>query len=231
MSEISRRRIRSVSKLIRVGRIQTPVVLRVNREKGFIDLSKRRVDQTPEEKQAYSNKYNKAKALNSIIGHMSHTTGVDMEDLYKMFGWGMLRMYTQGKDPFKLALDPEKFYEAFPDVPEDLRPILNKNMQKRLTPQVVKIRAELECKCFKAEGIDAIKAAFKEALKLSQEGIELKITLVSPPLYIIASNTLLKDEGIALMSDAINVIEEHLTSKGGTLKIKSEPAVVSEDDP
>merc|ERR1719242_1667552 len=73
MSEISRRRIRSVSKLIRVGRIQTPVVLRVNREKGYIDLSKRRVDQTPAEKEAYEDKYNKAKALNCIIGHIAHT--------------------------------------------------------------------------------------------------------------------------------------------------------------
>ncbi|EJW76604.1 hypothetical protein WUBG_12485 [Wuchereria bancrofti] len=43
LSELSRRRIRSVNKLIRVGRNECVVVIRVDKEKGYIDLSKRRV--------------------------------------------------------------------------------------------------------------------------------------------------------------------------------------------
>jgi translation initiation factor 2 subunit 1 len=43
LSELSRRRIRSIQKLIRVGRNEVVVVLRVDKEKGYIDLSKRRV--------------------------------------------------------------------------------------------------------------------------------------------------------------------------------------------
>lgn len=43
LSELSRRRIRSVNKLIRVGRSECVVVIRVDKEKGYIDLSKRRV--------------------------------------------------------------------------------------------------------------------------------------------------------------------------------------------
>lgn len=42
-SELSRRRIRSVQKLIKVGRQEPVMVLRVDKEKGYIDLSKRRV--------------------------------------------------------------------------------------------------------------------------------------------------------------------------------------------
>jgi len=41
LSELTRRRIRSVSKLIKVGRIEPVMVLRVDKEKGYIDLSKR----------------------------------------------------------------------------------------------------------------------------------------------------------------------------------------------
>ncbi|KAI5407701.1 hypothetical protein KIW84_053807 [Lathyrus oleraceus] len=44
-SELSRRRIRSVSSLIKVGRIEPVMVLRVDKEKGYIDLSKRRVSE------------------------------------------------------------------------------------------------------------------------------------------------------------------------------------------
>lgn len=43
LSELSRRRIRSVQKLIKVGRQEPVMVLRVDQEKGYIDLSKRRV--------------------------------------------------------------------------------------------------------------------------------------------------------------------------------------------
>merc|ERR1719245_2064072 len=42
MSELSRRRIRSVNRLIRVGRQEIVAVLRVNKEKGYIDLSKKK---------------------------------------------------------------------------------------------------------------------------------------------------------------------------------------------
>lgn len=76
LSELSRRRIRSISKLIRVGRQEVVVVLRVDKEKGivlahllnqtnlltgYIDLSKRRV--SPEEVVKCEEKYNKSKAV------------------------------------------------------------------------------------------------------------------------------------------------------------------------
>jgi ribosomal protein S1 len=43
LSELSRRRIRSINKLIRVGKVEVAMVMRVDKEKGYIDLSKRRV--------------------------------------------------------------------------------------------------------------------------------------------------------------------------------------------
>lgn len=42
MSELSKRRIRSVKKIVRVGRHEVVLVLRVDQEKGYIDLSKKR---------------------------------------------------------------------------------------------------------------------------------------------------------------------------------------------
>merc|ERR1719150_2022033 len=53
MSELSSRRVRSIYKLVRIGKIYTLNVLGVNKEKGFIDLSKKRMDATPEEREIY----------------------------------------------------------------------------------------------------------------------------------------------------------------------------------
>ena len=57
LSELSRRRIRSINKLVRVGRDECAVVVRVDQEKGYIDLSKRRL--SDEEKVKCANKFEK----------------------------------------------------------------------------------------------------------------------------------------------------------------------------
>merc|ERR1719431_2315088 len=57
LSELSRRRIRSINKLIRVGRDECVVVIRVDKEKGYIDLSKRRVSK--EDIERCTEKYSK----------------------------------------------------------------------------------------------------------------------------------------------------------------------------
>ena len=69
LSELSRRRIRSVQKLIRVGRNEVVVVLRVDKEKGYIDLSKRRV--SPEDIVKCEERYMKSKTVASILRHVA----------------------------------------------------------------------------------------------------------------------------------------------------------------
>jgi translation initiation factor 2 subunit 1 len=87
LSELSRRRIRSVQKLIRVGRNEVVVVLRVDKEKGvlnvsrtvrvltfppfsgYIDLSKRRV--SPEDIVKCEERYIKSKTVASILRHVA----------------------------------------------------------------------------------------------------------------------------------------------------------------
>lgn len=85
LSELSRRRIRSIQKLIRVGRSECVVVLRVDKEKGYIDLSKRRV--SPEEARKCEEKFNKGKQVNSILRHVAETQKTDIETLYEQSAW------------------------------------------------------------------------------------------------------------------------------------------------
>ena len=65
LSELSKRRIRSVAKLLRVGRTEICMVLRVDQEKGYVDLSKRRVE--PEDATAKEESFARAKAVHGIM--------------------------------------------------------------------------------------------------------------------------------------------------------------------
>ena len=64
LSELSRRRIRSINKLIRVGRTEPVVVIRVDKDKGYIDLSKRRV--SPEDIERCTEVFSKGKVCKNI---------------------------------------------------------------------------------------------------------------------------------------------------------------------
>lgn len=102
LSELSRRRIRSINKLIRVGRQEVVVVLRVDKEKGYIDLSKRRV--SPEDIGRAEEKFNKSKAVHSIMRHVSETCQVRLEELYQQFGWDLYKRFGHAYDAFKLIV-------------------------------------------------------------------------------------------------------------------------------
>jgi len=228
LSELSRRRIRSVSKLIRVGRQEVVVVLRVDKEKGYIDLSKRRV--APEEIAKCEERYNKSKAVHSIMRHVSETTQKGLEDLYVQFGWPLYQKFGHAYDAFKIAItDPDTVFKDI-TIDEDIKSCLIKNIQRRLTPQPVKVRADLEVTCFQYEGIDAIKAALKAGESCGSKDFPINIKLVAPPLYVMVGTYVEKDYGVTHLTKAIEVIQAELAQRKGELVVKVAPRSVSASD-
>jgi len=229
ISEQRCRRRRSIYKLFSIGKVYTLVILGVNREKGFIDLSKKRLDDaTPEERLKYDNRYNNAKALNSIISYVASRTQADpnmtscsMEDLYKMFGFEMLEQYETGNNLLLAAKNTHQFLERI-QIPEDIRELVMSNLRRKLTPQMAKIRADVAVTCEAKTGIDAIKEAFNVALEMSSEENPIKITLIGTPLYMVVCSTLDKEEGVIRVKKAVEVIREEIEKRGGRLEIKKE---------
>lgn len=59
---------------------------------------------------------------------------------------------------------------------------------RRLTPQPIKLRADIELTCYTPAGIDAIKKALRAGEKESNEAVPIKTKLVAPPLYVLSTN-------------------------------------------
>ncbi len=76
------------------------MVLRVDKEKGYIDLSKRRV--SPEDVAACDERFSKSKMVHSIVRHVAETTGQDVEELYKWVAWPLYKAYGHAFDAFKV---------------------------------------------------------------------------------------------------------------------------------
>ncbi|KAH9454642.1 hypothetical protein Pst134EA_013740 [Puccinia striiformis f. sp. tritici] len=218
LSELSRRRIRSIQKLIRVGRNEVVVVMRVDKEKGYIDLSKRRVSAEDVVKSSL------------IIRRVSEKTELDMETVNEMVAWPLFEKYGHAFDAFKLSItEPETVFGQL-KIPENVMMHLTANIARRLTPQPVKVRADIEATCFAYSGIDAIRTALKLGESVGTESVPIKIRLVAPPLYVMVSNATDKQGAIELLETAIERIGESLKKDGGQLTVKMKPKAVSETD-
>ncbi|KAJ6830694.1 eukaryotic translation initiation factor 2 subunit alpha-like protein [Iris pallida] len=246
-SELSRRRIRSVSSLIKVGRQEPVMVLRVDRDKGYIDLSKRRVSE--EDIATCEERYNKSKLVHSIMRHVAETLGLDLEDLYVHVGWPLYRKYGHAFEAFKVIVtDPDSVLDGLtrevkevgpdgqevtkvvPALTEEVKDSLVKNIRRRMTPQPLKIRADIEMKCFQFDGVIHIKEAMKKAEASGNEDCPVKIKLVAPPLYVLTTQTLDKEQGITVLTNAIKACTEAIDSHKGKLIVKEAPRAVSERD-
>lgn len=107
---------------------------------------------------------------------------------------------------------------------------LKSYISKRLTPQPTKVRADIEVTCFGYDGIDAIKTALRTAEARNTEDTQVKVKLVSPPLYVLTSTTLVKETGIQMLEEAIVEVRNNIEAAGGKLTVKMEPKAVTESD-
>ena len=101
---------------------------------------------------------------------------------------------------------------------------------KRLTPQPTKVRADVEVTCFGYEGIDAVKNALRAAEAQNTPDTQVKVKLVSPPLYVLTSQCLEKNTGITTLEVAIKEIEGNIRANGGGCVTRMAPKAVTEND-
>lgn len=83
---------------------------------------------------------------------------------------------------------------------------LLKDIQRRMTPQPLKIRADVEMTCFEYDGIVSIKSAMRSAEAVSTDDCKVQMNLVASPLYVLSTQSSERDVGIALVDRAIEVL-------------------------
>ncbi|KAK0195661.1 eukaryotic translation initiation factor 2 subunit alpha [Armillaria mellea] len=265
LSELSRRRIRSVQKLIRIC-----VLLCLILSIGYIDLSKRRV--SSEDIIKCEERYMKSKTVASILRHVaSKISSVDgdtvhaeegdaegedepkvskrgkreggvghggpgeeerLEKLYETIAWPLGKVFGHPYDAFKLALtEPATLSGALPNpVSPNTLSVLMSTIARRLTPQPIKLRADIELTCYTPQGIDAIKKALRMGEKESTEQVPIKAKLVAPPLYVLSTSAGDKYAAVDRLERAIDSIQHTIEEQGGTLVIKMKPKAISETD-
>lgn len=157
-SEMSARRIRSVSKIMRKGKPEVVMVLRVDKEKGYIDLSKRRVP--PEDVPTAFQKYSMSKFVQTIMRFVAIRKKIPLLKLYEEIVWPLTKTYKHCYNAFR-AFSSGGHDDIFDNcnVDSEVIELLKQRIQSKMAAQEVKVRAEIDVTCFSEHGVIGIKNA------------------------------------------------------------------------
>ncbi len=158
ISEIAPGRIRNIHEHVREGKTLVAKVLRIDKSKGHIDLSIRRV--TEAQRRLKASKLKQEQIVEKVVEQLAHETkgGAEAirEALLKAFG------------------DHERIFAAFQEVVEGTLDLSKAGLDKklaeplarlvaeRISPRTVTIKGEFGLLSFAPDGVERVREAFKD---------------------------------------------------------------------
>jgi translation initiation factor 2 subunit 1 len=240
LGELSKKRIRSLAKILRIGSIEVVSVMSVDEEKGYINLSKKRVE--PEDAPPKLEQYAKAKAVHGIMQHVSKSNGIDVEDLCTAVSWPLHTKHKQAFDAFKRHIEEEGTDGAFDvwndidfsSVGEEMAPKIKEeietHMRRRLIASTLRLQAKCDVSCSGYEGIDAIKEALSEGFKASKPECEVHIKLIAHPTFALSCQCKDKELGIHALTEALGYVEKAIKERKGHFSLISVPQIHKKEE-
>lgn len=178
----TRKRVKNVKKLLRLGTQDYMQVIAVDKEGGFIDLSKKTVQVG--DAAAKKVLFDKSKVVHLILKLTANDMKCKLIDLYEAYAWDLYDKFEHAYDAFKLCLSDADLVFSKVDITDEQKKHLLANINKKMAAAPQKIRTRFNLKCYTYEGIDAIRDAMVAAEKeCSDETFKISFTLVAPPEY------------------------------------------------
>jgi len=179
VSEISSSWIRNIRDFVREAQKVVLKVLRVDHEKGHIDLSLRRV--TKRERIDKIMSWKKERKAEALLRGVAEKIGLTPDEVYQK-----AQVIEQKYDLYeafeKAAIEgPEALTEL--GVPEDLAKAFSEVAQERIHVKMVKVRGVLEIRVVKPNGVKIIKEAFHKAKGEKIKDAKITFYVVAAPKY------------------------------------------------
>lgn len=206
--ELSKKKIKSVSQLTRVGNVEICQVLKVEEGKGFIDLSLKRVSE--EDKKICKDNFAKAKLAYQIVNKACKMSNESIKDVYENWAYKKEEKYGSLFSFFVYSKSNPEVLSAEPN-----GEFYKKVIDDQFKASTFKVRVEVDVICAKG-GVKSIKEAFGKALDYDDE---LEITLLKSPTYSIVKVHSDKDETFEIINKVCEIVKEAVTEMGGVFSI------------
>jgi translation initiation factor 2 subunit 1 len=183
ISEISSSWIRNIRDFVREGQKVVLKVLRVDIEKGHIDVSLRRV--TKREKIEKIMFWKRERKAETLLRGIAEKTGLPLDEVYEKAGAPMEREYGLYEGFEKVVKEGVVALTKI-GVPEELAATIAEIGKERMHVPMVKVKGIVELRCMKPKGVKIIKDAFLNAKKAEKSrDVKLRFYVVAAPKYCI----------------------------------------------
>ncbi|MBI2558447.1 translation initiation factor IF-2 subunit alpha [Candidatus Woesearchaeota archaeon] len=169
ISEVSPGRIRNIRDFVKEGKKIVCKVLRINQEKGYIDLSLRRVNESEKRRKIDDTK--KEQNAEKIVEIAAGKIGIKTEDLYGEISKKIMS-YASLHEFFEETIKNPSALENLGIDKKHLK-IIEETINQRIKPSEVNITGKLKITTYAPDGIDVI----KESLKKAEDAAKGKISI------------------------------------------------------
>ncbi len=166
ISEISPGRIRNIRDYVVEGKKVVCKVLRIDRAKGHIDLSLRRVNDN--QKRIKINEIKQEQKAEKIVEQIAKNNNQQPKDLYIKLKEKVFKKYDDLTSCFKEVVKKESLLQDL-GISKDIADQLTEIIKVRFKEEGVEISGTLKLKSFEPDGIEIIKKSLQDAEKTDKK--------------------------------------------------------------
>jgi translation initiation factor 2 subunit 1 len=215
ISEVSSGWVRNIRSFIREGQKTVLKVLRVDAEKGHVDLSLRRVTKRERREKILAWKKDRkaegllrsvAEKLNVPVEEVNEKAGALIEEKFGELYKGLEKTAREG---------PEVLLEL--GVPKNLAVAIAEIVKEKIKLPLVKIKGTLELQSAKPDGVVQIRKALLSAQQIEKpSGTKVRVYVVAPPKYCIEVSAEDYKKAERVLEKATETAIKNITKAGGT---------------
>ena len=170
ISEVSPGRIRNIRDFVKEGKKVVCKVLRINQERGHIDLSLRRVNES--EKRNKIEEIKKEQDAEKIVDISASRIGIKSEQLYNSISGKILKKYKSLHACFDDFIRGNIKFEEL-GIDAKYVDMLSESIRQRMKVPEVSIGGKLKISLYSPRGIDIIKEALKKIESVGDGSVDI----------------------------------------------------------
>ncbi len=225
ITELSKQRIRSITQVVNVNKIVVAQVISVDKERKYIDLSKKSVSSNDAQK--HMQYYEKSKALFQIIKKYAYSIKETQEDrdlliqhIYSEYIWNWSHNMNHNIDYLKDCVKQSKVV-----INDDFLSFC----QTSLKSKTVCIYGIMTLVCYNKDGIEAVKNILKK-ITTNYSKDQLYITYLPASQYVFKTNTCEQQDGVEFIRTKMEeALKEMQKIDSGDGKITTFPKVLTNE--
>jgi translation initiation factor 2 subunit 1 len=214
ISEVSPGRIRNIRDFVVEGKKVVCKVLRIDKKKGHIDLSLRRVNAG--QKKNKTNEIKQEQKAEKIIEGVAKKLDKELKGFYNGIGSKIFEKYEYIHECFNDIVIGKADLEKL-GVSKEIADELTAAVKEKIKPPEVEIKGTLKLKSYSPDGIEIIKAALKKAVSTN-----INVKYNGAGNYGIIVNASNYKEAEKLLKNSMDKVERYMEKKKGIFSFVKE---------